>query len=168
MVSSLSFSSARAPSSPQKVAGRFDVDVGQRSGLRGVAHQVLERVDVAQLLHEAHGLTHANRLIAFEAVSLAPTHLRERLAQVLAELLHLPAQIHVFHQLIAEGLELGPLLGRHRVEHLLGGGHLLGHLLEQLIERLGIVGEEVAELLHEVLEVGLACLRPRSSSAASR
>ncbi len=45
--------------------------------------------------------------------------------------------------------------GRHRVHHRLRGGHALGHRLEQLVESLRVLGEEVAELLHELLELGI-------------
>ena len=69
-----------------------------------------------------------------------------------AELVELPAQVHVVEQLVGELLELRPLLGRHRVEHRLHRGHPPRHLLEQLVEILGVLGEEVAVLLHELFE----------------
>ena len=122
-------------------------------GAGGVAQQVLQLVEVAELLHGLHGLAHAHRVAALELVALTPPHLREHRLQVLAELTHLPAQVHVFEQLIAELLQLGTLLGRHRVHHRLHRGHAPGHLLEQLVEGLGILREEVAELLHELLEL---------------
>ena len=102
----------------------------------------------------AHALER-ERLVAAEAHPLAPAHLREGVAQVLAELVHLPAQVHVVEQRVGELLELRALLGRHRVEQLLHLRHLLRHLLEQLVERLRVAGEEVAEALHEPFEVGL-------------
>ena len=80
-----------------------------------------------------------------KSYALLPAHLREHAAQVLAELVHLPAQVHVLHQLVDELLELGPLLGRHRVQHRLHRRHALRHDLEQLVERLRVLGEEVAE-----------------------
>jgi hypothetical protein len=39
-------------------------------------------------------------------------------------------------------LQLRPLLGRHRVEHRLHGGHALGHDLEQLVEVSGFSGKK--------------------------
>ena len=45
------------------------------------------------------------------------------------------------------------MLRRHRVQHGLGCGHALRHDLEQFVEGLGVLGEEVAEALHEALEV---------------
>ena len=58
-------------------------------------------------------------------------------------------------------MQLRPLLGRHRVEHRLHRRHPAGHLLEQLVEVLRVLREEVAELLHELLEARiLAALAP--------
>ena len=42
----------------------------------------------------------------------------------------------------------------HRVEHRLRGCHAPGHGLEQLVQVLGVLGEEVAVTLHEALEIG--------------
>ena len=81
--------------------------------------------------------------------------LRERLLQVAAELVDLPAEVHVLEQRLGERLELRALLGRHRVHQLLHLRHRLRHLLEQLVERPRVAGEEVAVTLHEPVEVGL-------------
>ena len=142
----------------EQVAHAVHVGLGQRAGVGRVAQQVLELVEVAQLLHRLHRLAHAERVLALEVVGLVPALLREQLAQVTAELVHLPAQVHVVEQLVGQLLQLGPLLGRHRVEHRLHRRHPLGQLLEQLVERLGVLREEVAELLHELLEAGILAL----------
>ena len=68
---------------------------------------------------------------------------------------HLLLQPHVLHELLRQLLELRALLGRHGVEHRLRGRHALRDVLEQLFDRLRILGEEVAVLLHEVLEPGI-------------
>ena len=75
-----------------------------------------------------------------------------------AELVHLPAQVHVLEQRLGQPLQLRPLLGRHRVEHRLHGRHALGHDLEQLVEGRGVLREEVAVALHELLEGRLGVL----------
>ena len=75
-----------------------------------------------------------------------------------AELVHLPAQVHVLEQRLGQPLQLRPLLGRHRVHHRLHGRHALRHDLEQLVEGGGVLREEVAVALHELLEGGLGVL----------
>ena len=127
--------------------------------VRGVAQQVLELVEVAEVLHRLHRLTEPERVLTGEVVGLLPAHLREQLAQVPAELIHLPAQVHVAEQLVGELLQLRPLLGRHRVEHRLHCRHALRQLLEQLVERFGVLREEVPVLLHELLEAGILAAR---------
>ena len=69
--------------------------------------------------------------------------------------MHLPLQVHVVHELIAELLHLRPLFGRHRVHHGLHGSHALGHLLQQFFDCFWVLGKELAELLHEVFEAGI-------------
>ena len=109
----------------EQVADAVHVGLGERAGVRGVAQQVLELVEVAEVLHRLHRLAEPERVLPGEVVGLLPAHLREQLAQVAAELVHLPAQVHVAEQLVGQLLQLGPLLGRHRVEHRLHRRHAL-------------------------------------------
>ena len=139
----------------EELADLVEIDLGELTGIRRVAQHVLERVDVAELVEHAAHLPERHRLVAAERHPLAPAHLRERVAQVLAELVDLPAQIHVVEQRVRELLQLRALLGRHRVQQLLHLRHRARHLLEQLVERLRVVREEVAEAIHEPFEVGL-------------
>ena len=136
----------------EQLASAIDVDLGERAGVGRTTHEVLELVEVTELVHELRGLGEAERVLAAEVVALVPTHLGEELLQVLAELVGLPAQVHVLHELVGEALELRPLLGRHRVEHRLHRGHALRHDLEQLVEGLRVLREEVPVALHELLE----------------
>ena len=96
--SSDSCCSERAASSPRRSRDAVEVDLGELAGLGRVAHEVLERVDVAELVEQRAHAVERERLVAAEAHALAPTHLRERVAQVLAELVDLPAQVHVVEQ----------------------------------------------------------------------
>ncbi len=129
-----SCSSERAGVVAEQVAHLVEIDLGELARVRRVAQQVLERVDVAELVEHAAHLVERHRLVAAEPHLLAPAHLRERVAQVLAELVDLPAQVHVVEQRVRELLQLRALLGRHRVQHLLHLRHRAGHLLEQLVE----------------------------------
>ena len=154
----------------EQVAHLVEIDFGELAGVRRVAQHVLERVDVAELVEHAAHLIERHRLVTAERHPLAPTHLRERVAQVLPELVDLPAQIHVVEQRVRHLLQLRALLGAHRVEELLHLRHRTRHRLEQLVERLGVVGEEVAEAVHEAGEVGFltAARAARASDSAPR
>ena len=138
----------------QQVAHPVDVDLGERPGTRSPPQHLLQLVQVGQFLEQLHGLTHADRFLSGQVARLLPPHLRKQLAQVAAQLVHLPLQVHVPEQLLGQFLELGPLFGRHGVEHLLHRRHPSGHHLEQLVEGLRVLGEEIAEALHEPVEVG--------------
>ena len=136
----------------------LDVDLGQGAGVGGGGHHLLELVHVAELVHDRGRLGEPQRVLATEVVLPVPAGLREGLLEVGAEAVHLPAQVHVLEQRLGQLLELGPLLRAHGVEQLLHGGHLAGHLLEQLVEGLGVAREHVAVAIHELLEhaVGVA------------
>ena len=123
--------------------------------MRGLAEQVLEVVHVAERVEQSRHLAHREWVVAAEVHRALPRKVRERLLEVAGQLIDLPAQVHVLEEALGETLELGALLGRHRVHELLHLGHRLGHLLEQLVEGLRVPGEEVAVALHEPLEVGL-------------
>ena len=149
----------------EQLAGPVDVDLGQRAraGRRRAAGSRAGRCRRARCM-QLGGLGEAERVLAAEVVAAVPAHLREQLLQVLAQLVDLPAQVHVLEQLLGQALQLRPLLGRHRVEHRLHRRHALGHDLEQLVEVLRVLGEEVAVALHELVEVGAPRPRSRCSS----
>ncbi|HCB33805.1 MAG TPA: hypothetical protein DEP69_01085, partial [Acidimicrobiaceae bacterium] len=111
------------------------VDLGQGARVHRPRQHLRQVVQVAETAHHVGGLRHRQRVVAAEVVVAVPAHLRERLLEVLRQLLHLPAQVDVGHQLLGEVGEPAALLGRHRVEHRLHRRHALGHVLEQLVER---------------------------------
>ena len=119
-----------------QVAHAVHVGLGQRPGARRVAHQVLELVEVAELLHRLHRLAEAHRVLALEVVALVPALLREHLLQVAPDSWSICQRRSMSSSSWSdELLQLRPLLGRHRVHHRLHRRHALGHLLEQLVER---------------------------------
>ena len=149
----------------EQLPGAVDVHLRQCAGVGGAPQELLQPVEVTQLLHGGRRLGHAERILALEVVALVPAHLREQAPELLAELIDLPAQVHVVEELFGQLLDLRPLLGRHRRQHRLHGGHPAGQHLQQLVEVLGVLGEEVAVALHEALEVRL--LPPANAGRAS-
>ena len=78
----------------------------------------------------------------------------EHRLQVAGQAVHLPRQVHIAEEVVHVLLQLLTLAVGHGGEHRRGGGHPLGELLQQLVEVLRIAGEEVTELVHELLELG--------------
>ena len=74
-----------------ELPGPVEVDLGQRTGVGGAAHQLLELVEVAELVHDLGGVGEPERVLALEVVAAVPAHVRERLLQVGGQLVHLPA-----------------------------------------------------------------------------
>ena len=101
----------------EQLAGPVDVDLGERAGVGRAPQQVLELVHVAEALHQLGGLGHVERVGAGEVVAAVPAHLREQRPEVAAELVDLPAQVHVLEQLLGQLAQLLALGRRHRVEH---------------------------------------------------
>ncbi len=127
----------------------------------GIAHLLdlpLELVELAELVHQLHGLLHREVVVAAEVVALAVGR-RHELAQVHAELAQLGLEPLVLHEeRLHHVLELAALAGRHAREQRLHLAGLLGDLLHELVEVLG-AREVVAPLLLEGVEVRLAPLR---------
>ena len=66
--------------------------------------------------------------------------------------------VEVAERLLHELGEILALLGRHRLEHAVHRGGLAREVVEQLLDRLGVVREELAVLVHELGEVGVGVL----------
>jgi hypothetical protein len=129
-------------------------------GARVVAPEgAVELLEVVQPLHGVDRRREWQRFVAAAERRLSPPQVRERRGQVRAEPVDLEREIHVLQHLLGERSELRAFLGRQRREQPGHRGHPGGHLLEQLVQRLRVAGEEFPVALHEALEVvGLAPL----------
>ena len=134
---------------------RVEVDVVHPCAVVRLRELVGERVELGEVLQGAGAVAepHPCPRATLEVLRARP---------VLAGTQGLEVGVHpgeLLHQLRrAEGLlrelhQLLALLGRHRVEHPLGGGRTLGERVEQLVHVLRVVGEVVAVLVHEVTEL---------------
>ena len=126
----------------EQVAHAIHVGLGERRRRRHAAQQPLELVELAELGHRLHRLGQSERVVAVEVVRRVPALRRGRAPAGCPRDVHLPLQVDVAEELLGQLLELGPLLGRHRVEHRLHRRHPLGERLEQLVEGLGFSGKK--------------------------
>ena len=86
----------------QKIPHFVHVGLGQSSWITRVFHEVFELIQVGQILHGLHGLLEAHWLLTRKVVLVVPPGLGKHSLQVLRQLIHLPAQVHVFKQLLRE------------------------------------------------------------------
>ena len=136
----------------------LEVDLAQGGRGGGRLEHLFHAVELAQLRGQVGGPVQGHGPLAVEVVGTLPAGVGHGTLEVLGQALHLPAQVHVLEHGLHELAQLGLLLGAERVPHGLGGGHALGQLLEELVERLRVAREHVAVLLHELLEAGIELL----------
>ncbi len=144
----------------EQVARTFEVDLGERPGLRRRVQQVLEVVEVAQRLEHAGDLAEPERVDAVEREPALPGKRGKRALEVATQRVELPVEVQVAEELVGQGLELRALLRAHGVQQPRHLCHGVRELFEQLVERLRVAGHEVAMPLHEALEVGRDALFP--------
>ena len=132
---------------------RVEVDVVHPRAVVRLRELVGERVELGEVLQRAGAVAETHPLVALEALRARPVLTGAQGLEVGVhprELLH---QLRRPEGLLRELHQLLALLGRHRVEHPLGGGRTLGERVEQLVHVLRVVGEVVAVLVHEVTEL---------------
>ena len=138
---------------PKKLA----VDALQIAAPLRRLHLADEFVERAHFAHEPHGRFEVDLFAAAEAVA-ASAGIERRHA--LGQLLQFRFQLRIVEAVRKQRLQLLALIGGERVHQRLRRGHLLRHLLDEFVEGLGRIGaEHVAELAHEVAEVGLQDVR---------
>ncbi len=135
----------------------FDVHFRQTLGRAGPTEELLEALQLAQLLGHRRGVGEARPVVAAHPVRATPVDVGRRHAQVRHQSIQREVQLHVLHHPGEHRAQFALLVGGQGVEHRLGRGGALGHHAHHVLEVLG-AGEEVAELLHEVLERGIEVL----------
>ena len=147
----------------QQLAGHVDVDLGQGARATGptTAGSRAGRGRPAASMRSAAS-RHAQR-VATAAARLepaVPALAREGALEVLREAVDLPAQVHVVEELGRQGRSWARCSGESEFMKRLHRRHPPGHGLQQLVEGLRVLGEEVAVLRHEPVEVGLLAPGP--------
>ena len=137
-----------------ELAGQLvEVDVVDPGAAVGLGELVGEVVEVGEVLEHAGAVAEAEALLAVEALRAAPVLAGPQRLEVGVEPGQRLHQLRRAERLRRELHQLLALLGAHRVEHPLGGGGALGQGVEQLVDVLRVLREEVAVLVHELLEV---------------
>ena len=137
-----------------ELAGELvEVDVVHPGAAVGLGQLVGERVEVGEVLQHAGAVAEPETLLAVEPLRAAPVLAGAQRLQVGVELGQRLHQLRRPERLRGELHQLLALLGAHRVEHPLRGGGPLGQRVEQLVDVVGALREEVAVLVHELLEV---------------
>ncbi|CAB4712892.1 unannotated protein [freshwater metagenome] len=112
-----------------------------------------EGVEVGEILEDTGAVAEAEALLAVHPLGAAPVLPRSQRLQVAVELRERLHQLGAAEGLRGQRVELRALLGGHRVAHPLGGGGALGERVEQLVDISWALGEEVAVLVHELVEL---------------
>ena len=129
------------------------VDVLHRGARVVGPHRTVQILVIGYPLQRVHRGLHGHGLFAAGKRGLVPRHLREQFGEGTGQSIHFERKVEVLEDLPRQRFQLGPLLRRHRPQQPRQRGHPSCHLLQQLVERLRVLGEEVAVPLHETGEV---------------
>ncbi len=140
---------------------RLLVDVVQPRAGVVLAQRRLQLVEVGEVLQRAGSLTDAERLVTAHLRTPAPVEVGPPRTQRVAELLHLPSEVHVLERGVHQRRQLGALFGTQRLHQPLGRGSAAGQRVDELVEVLRVVREEVAVFRHERVELLLRVLPSR-------
>ena len=145
------------------------VEVVQLGALVGLRELLRQGVEVGEVLEHAGAVAEPEPVLAVHALASRPSPRRAAgTRRLLVELAQPVDQVGDAERLLRERVELVALLLRHRVPHALRGGGPVGQGVEELVEVLRLLGEVVAVLGHEVVELLLGVLAARAALAAAR
>ena len=131
----------------------LDVDIVEGRAEVALTELLLQLLEVGELGDGVDGLAPAEGLAAPTLLhGAAPVEPRSQRAQVVGELRHLGGEVRVAEGVGHELGELLALLRRERGHQPLGRGLTAGEGVDELVDALGLLGEEVAVLVHEVAE----------------
>ena len=138
----------------QSALEHLDIDVVQRRTGIGLGELRLQRFEIGDLGHRLDGFAVAEGLPArtHPGVGL-PVQSRTQRAQVVRELSHLRGQVGVGQRLAHQLTQLLALLRAQRGQHSLGRGLAAGQRVDEFVDRLRLLGKELAVAGHEVGEL---------------
>ena len=128
------------------------VHVVQRRPGQALAQLLLQRLEVGELGHRLHGGAVPQRLPAGPHRDRVTAQPGAQRAQVVGQLRHLRGEVGVGERVAHQLGELLPLVGRERGHHPVRRGLASGERVDQLVDVLGMLGEQVAVPIHELRE----------------
>ena len=123
-------------------------------GARILLRQLLrQRLELGEVLERAGTLAHPHALLTLEALTFVPAHARPGGSQLRVHLRELVHQVGRTECLLRQLIEFGALFLRQRVVELLGRSTASGQRVDQLVCVAGVLGKELAVLVHELTEL---------------
>lgn len=119
-----------------------------------------ERIEVGEVLEHTGAVTEPEALFAVHALGATPVLPRSQRAQGAVESFEGLHQVGGAEGLSGQGVELGPLLGGHRVAEALGGSRPGRQGVDQLVDVARLLGERRTVFRHEVVELLGGVLAP--------
>ena len=112
-----------------------------------------ESVELGKVLQDAGAVAETQPLLAAELLGAVPVLAGTQGLESLVELRELLHEARGAERLLGQCGELRALLRRHRGEHPLGGRGPGSEGVDELLDRLGALGEELSVPFHEVAEL---------------
>ena len=119
---------------------------------------MVELFEVGELLQRTRRVADAEPLLAGHPITSRPVEVGAPSPQLVRQLTHSGGQIEVGKGAVHQLAEFGPLSGGEAVHQPLGSGSTPRQRVDELVEICGLVGEHVAEPVHERIEVRLGVL----------
>jgi hypothetical protein len=132
---------------------RVEVDVVHPRPVVRLRELLGERVELGEVLEDTGAVAEPEALLAAELLGTAPVLAGPQRLEIAVEAVQGVHQLRAAERLRGQRHQLLALLGRHRVEHPLGGRGALGERVEQLVDVLRVLREVVPVLVHELVEV---------------
>ncbi len=143
---------------PELAGQGVQVQVVQAGPVVGLGELLGQLVQLGEVLQHAGAVAQAEPFLTLEAFGAGPVLAGAQGAQVVVELAELGHELRRAERLGGQAHQLLPLLPGHGLQHPLGCCGALGEGVDQLLDRLRILGKELAVLGHKVLEVRVGVL----------
>ena len=143
---------------PELARQLLEVEVVQLGALVGLRELLRQCVEVGEVLEDASAVAKPEPVLTVQSLRAAPVLDGSQGAQAVVQQAGRAHQLRRAERLLGERVELVALLARHGAAHPLRGRGTAGQGAQELVKGAGLLGEVVAVLRHEVVELLLAVL----------